>query len=390
MAKPLEQQLDELLSRGAIEVIDENHLRRQLLAGRRLRLKFGIDPTGSRLHLGHAVPLRVLRRFQDLGHTVVLIIGDFTARIGDPSGRTATRPPLKPEEIEQNFATYERQALKILDHKNVEVRWQSEWFDTFNLREVIREAAKLSAGWILSHETFRSRMKKGQPLAMHELLYPLVQAYDSVAVEADVEFGGLDQKFNLLTGRELMKAHGLPPQDVVLTKYLVGTDGQKMGKSLNNFIALEEEPFEMFGKIMSMPDTVLHDYFELATDVPMADFDKMKWSGTEARNTKMFLARKIVEQYHGERASQAALRRWNDFVKGTVPAGSVRLKDVPEQSLIELLTISRITKSKSEAQRTIEQGGVKVNGTVVQNWRTKLKTGDVVTVGKKKATYTIQ
>lgn len=399
MNKPTAAQVDNLLTRGIAEVIDEGHLRQRLLAGEKLRLKLGIDPTGTRLHLGHAVPLRTLRRFQDLGHTVVLIIGDFTARIGDPSGKIATRPPLTPEEIEQNFATYERQAFKILHNENVEARWQSEWFNTFGLREVVREAAKLSAGWILSHETFRDRMKKGRALAFHELLYPLLQAYDSVAVKADVEFGGLDQKFNILTGRELMKAHGMEPQDIMLTKYLVGTDGQKMGKSLNNFIALEEEPFEMFGKIMSMPDEALRDYFELATDVPLQDFQKMNFTGTEARNTKMFLARKIVEQYHGTAASQQTLRKWNDFVsKGegdVVKTFTFREGDAPSGPTVSArnLVSKTLSISLTETQRLFEQGAVTINEKIEKDWKMQpqqLPRGQHrIVIGKKKSTIVV-
>lgn len=379
----------DVLDRGVAEVIDRVHLTERLRRGDRLRIKLGIDPTGSRLHLGHAVSLRVLRRFQDLGHTAVLIIGDTTASIGDPSGRTETRPPLSETQIRNNLATYASQALTILDRSKTEVRQQSEWFKEWKLRDVIVQASKLSAGWILSHETFRTRMKSGRPLAFHELFYPLLQAYDSIAVKADVEVGGLDQKFNLLTGRELMKAHGQPPQDVVMTKYLIGTDGQKMGKSLGNFIALDEEPFEMFGQIMSLPDEVLRDYFELATDIPEADLAKLVRSGTEARDTKMFLAQTIVEQNHGPKASGDARRRWEEFRQGIVEPGSVALVDIPQGSALEFLIVVRLAKSRSEAQRLVAQGGVKLNGRVVQDWKHPLKPGDTLTVGKKNATYTI-
>ncbi len=384
-----ESQTEELLTRGVAEVIDRQHLSARLRRGEKLRLKLGIDPTGARLHLGHAVPLRILRRFQDRGHTVVLIIGDTTATIGDPSGKNETRPPLTAKDIARNLATYERQALKILDQKRLEFRWQSEWYKKFGMADVIREASNLSAGWVLSHETFRQRMKTGNPLALHELLYPLLQAYDSVAVRSDVEFGGLDQKFNLLTGRELMKAHGLNPQDVVLAKYLIGTDGQKMGKSLNNFIALEEEPFEMFGKIMSMPDTVLHDYFELATDVPMDEVAKMKFMDVSARDAKLRLAGTLVGMYHGERFAGVARSKWDQFVRGTNTLGSVRLKDVPQGSLLELLAVLRLVKSKSQAQRLIAQGGVLINSVVERDWKREIKVGDIVTVGKQKLSYTI-
>lgn len=377
-----ESQTEELLTRGVAEVIDRQHLLLRLRRGEKLRLKLGIDPTGAKLHLGHAVPLRIMRRFQDCGHTVVLIIGDTTATIGDPSGRNETRPPLTKQEITKNIATYERQALKILDRKRLEFRWQSEWHKKFSISEVIGEAAKLSAGWILSHETFRQRMKSGQPLALHELLYPLLQAYDSVAVKADVEFGGLDQKFNLLTGRELMKAHGLEPQDVVLAKYLIGTDGQKMGKSLNNFIALEEEPFEMFGKIMSMPDTVLRDYFEFATDVPMEEIEKMKFTDVAARDAKLRLAETIVGSYHGKEEAKLARISWNQFTEKGISAESKlfyidkrkkTLKKNDEFMLRDVIVRVGLAKSKSESQRLFEQGAVQLDGRVTKDWRTKVK-----------------
>lgn len=386
--------ITELLSRGIAEVVGKEHLRARLTQEETLRLKLGIDPTGARLHLGHAVPLRVLRRFQDLGHTVVLIIGDTTASIGDPSGRNETRPPMTPREIAQNFATYERQALKVLDRQRIEFRWQSEWYGKFGVADVVREASRLSAGWVLSHETFRSRMKKGQPLAFHELLYPLLQAYDSLAVKADVEFGGLDQKFNILTGRELMKAHGMEPQDVVLTKYLVGTDGQKMGKSLGNFIALEEEPFEMFGKIMSLPDTVLRDYFELATDVPMDEIHRMKFTGVAARDAKLRLAETIVGMYHGAALSREARRRWEEFVKGE---GGVIEKIVLRKGSgpanLKNLIARALSISLTESQRLLEQKAVLLDGKTESSWNYQIrnlpKGEHRIVVGKKKKTIVV-
>lgn len=380
----------ELLTRGITEVIDRSHLEERLRHGDRLRLKLGIDPTGARLHLGHAVPLRILRRFQDLGHTVVLIIGDFTASIGDPSGKSETRPPLSSAEIKRNYATYGSQAFRILDRKKTEVKWQSEWFGKMKLRDVVEEASKLSAGWIYSHETFRERLKSGRALALHETLYPLLQAYDSVVVRADVEIGGLDQKFNLLTGRALMKSHGLEAQDIILTKYLIGTDGQKMGKSLGNYIALEEEPFEMFGKIMRLPDEVLRDYLELAADVPLDDIAGAQLTDIAARDAKLKLAEHIVRLYHSPSKSQAARKKWDAYVKGTTLAGVVRLRDVPKGSLLEFLTVTRIAKSKSEAQRLIQQGGVILNDAIVKDWRKGIAIGDTITVGKKKRTYTVE
>ena len=292
---------DEILTRSVAEIIDRKHLEQQLHSGKKLRIKLGIDPTGARLHIGHAVVLWILRRFQDLGHTAVLIIGDTTASIGDPSGKNETRPPLTKSDIAKNFATYEQQALKILDKNRLELHWQSEWFAKFTLQDVIYEASQLSAGWIMSHETFRQRLKMGQSLAFHELLYPLIQAYDSVATKADVELGGLDQKFNLLTGRELMHAHGLEPQDIVLADYLIGTDGQKMGKTLGNFIALEDEPNDMFGKVMSINDDLILKYFEFATQMPISEIKELEKeleAGANPRDIKKPLAQELFTFFY--------------------------------------------------------------------------------------------
>lgn len=403
MAAPSHERINKLLARGIAEVIDRRHLGDVLGTTRRIRIKFGIDPTGDRLHLGHAVALRILRRFQDLGHTVVLVIGDFTAGIGDPSGKNETRPPLSSTEIKKNYTTYERQAFLILDEKKTEVRWQTEWFGKMKLKDVIAEASKLSAGWIYSHDTFRNRLKSGQPLALHETMYPLLQAYDSVEVKADVEIGGLDQKFNLLTGRELMKAHSMVPQDVVLAKYLMGTDGQKMGKTLNNFIALEEEPSEMFGKIMSMPDTALRDYFELATDVPMDEINAMTFSDVAARDAKLKLAETIVGMYHGADEAELTRNGWRQQVSET----GANPEHVPfyidhrkkpflgneKKNLLEVLVAVGIAKSKSDARRLFEQGAVTIDGRVERNWGQKagdLPANTRLIVGKKKIVVPIE
>lgn len=377
------------LTRAVAEVIDGAHVRERLEAEKPLRIKFGIDPTGAQLHLGHAVPLRILRRLQDLGHTAVLVIGDFTAGIGDPSGRNETRPALSEADIKKNYATYERQAFLILDKKKTEVRWQSEWFDGMKLREVIGEASKVSAGWIYSHETFRGRLQSGHALALHETLYPLLQAYDSVEVLADIELGGMDQKFNLLTGRELMKAHGIEPQDVMMAKYLVGTDGQKMGKTLKNYIALEEQPSDMFGKIMSMPDSVLRDYFELATEVPLADINTMSFEDVAARDAKLLLAENVVELYHGRKAAIAERDRWN----AGFSQDKGKLQVSRDTDLREVLVHGSIAASKSDAQRIITQGGLQIDGKVETEWKKKfweLGNGPhVFIVGKKKQTLTV-
>jgi tyrosyl-tRNA synthetase len=376
--------IGELLTKGVSEVIDRKHLETALASGKKLRVKLGIDPTGSKLHLGHANVLRILRRFQKLGHTAVLIIGDTTALIGDPSGKNETRPQLSVSDIKKNFATYERQALKILVKKNLEIRWQSEWFNKFNLVDVIREASKISAGWVTSHETFRNRLKEGQPLALHELLYPLVQAYDSVAVKADVELGGMDQKFNLLTGRELMKSHGLAPQDIVLGKYLIGTDGQKMGKSLGNFIALEEEPFEMFGKAMAINDSSILEYFELATELPMQEVKEMgKLVKADPREAKLKLATEIVALYHDEKKAKLAAEEWQRvFSQKEKPTDIPEMK-VKATDLVSIMVETKLAASKSEAKRLIVQNGVKVDDKVATEL-SKVTHGCIIQVGKRK------
>lgn len=381
--------IEDLLTRGVEEIIDREHLIKQLDSGKKLRIKLGIDPTGARLHIGHAVVLQTLRRFQDLGHKAVLIIGDTTALIGDPSGKNETRPSLTPKEVAKNFETYERQALKILDKSRLEIRWQSEWFKNFNLVDVIKEASKLSAGWITSHETFRVRLKEGQPLALHELLYPLVQAYDSVAVKANVELGGLDQKFNLLTGRELMRAHKLEPQDIVLAKYLIGTDGQKMGKSLGNFIALEDEPFEMFGKVMAANDDLIISYFELATRLPMSEVrifaDQLK-NGENPRNIKKRLAIEIVTLYHGAKKANTASEEFEKVFKNKEKPTDIPSMKVKSKNIIDLLVETKLAASKSDARRLIEQGGIKLNDQIIKSWDTAIDIDDghILQAGKRK------
>ncbi|MBI2355996.1 MAG: tyrosine--tRNA ligase [Candidatus Doudnabacteria bacterium] len=382
----MNKQIQELLARGVAEVIDRKHLEQQLDSGKELRVKLGIDPTGAKLHLGHAVVLRILRRFQDLGHTAVLIIGDTTASIGDPSGKSETRPQLTSNEIEKNFATYEQQASKVLDGKRLEIRRQSEWFGKFGLGDVIKEASKLSAGWITSHETFRNRLKEGRPLALHELLYPMVQAYDSVAIKADVELGGLDQKFNLLTGRELMRSHDLEPQDILLAKYLVGTDGQKMGKTLNNFIAIEEEPFEMLSKAMTIEDSLILEYFELATSVPMDEVKALEQelaAGANPRDIKKRLAEEIVTLYHGRQAAAQASKEWEKIFSNKEKPSEIEEVKVKSENIVDVLVETKLAPSKSEAKRLLDQKGVRVNDEVASE-ETKVESGALIQVGKRK------
>ncbi len=382
----MNQKIQDLLARGISEIIDRGHLAQQLSGGKKLRIKLGIDPTGNKLHLGHAVVLRILRRFQDLGHTAVLIIGDTTASIGDPSGKSETRPQLTSGEIEKNFATYEHQASKVLNRDHLEIRRQSEWFGKFGLSDVIKEASKLSVGWITSHETFRNRLKESRPLALHELLYPLVQAYDSVAIKADVELGGLDQKFNLLTGRELMRAHSLEPQDIMLAKYLVGTDGQKMGKTLNNFIAIDEEPLEMFGKAMAIEDSLIFEYFELATELPMDEVKQLEQelkAGTNPRDIKKRLAAEIVTLYHGKQAAGEASKEWSKIFSQKEKPSEIQVIKVKSKNIVDVLMETKLASSKSEARRLLAQKGVKVDDRIASE-SDQIKSGNLIQVGKRK------
>lgn len=382
----MNQKIQDLLARGISEIIDRGHLAQQLSGGKKLRIKLGIDPTGNKLHLGHAVVLRILRRFQDLGHTAVLIIGDTTASIGDPSGKSETRPQLTSGEIEKNFATYEHQASKVLNRDHLEIRRQSEWFGKFGLSDVIKEASKLSVGWITSHETFRNRLKESRPLALHELLYPLVQAYDSVAIKADVELGGLDQKFNLLTGRELMRAHSLEPQDIMLAKYLVGTDGQKMGKTLNNFIAIDEEPLEMFGKAMAIEDSLIFEYFELATELPMDEVKKLEQelkAGANPRDIKKRLAAEIVTLYHGKQAAGEASKEWSKIFSQKEKPSEIQVIKVKSKNIVDVLMETKLASSKSEARRLLAQKGVKVDDRIASE-SDQIKSGNLIQVGKRK------
>lgn len=368
-----------LLERRVAEIIDRNHLQERLKNGDKLRVKLGIDPNKADLHLGHAVPLQKLREFQNAGHKAILILGDCTAQLGDPADRTEARKLVSSTEIKTNTDEYLKQLFKILDPVKTEVHRNSEWFGTFTLRDVIELMATTTVNHLLSHETFDGRIKSGNPLYAQELLYPLMQGYDSVMVKADLEFGGLDQKFNVLMGRLVQRAHNQPEQDVMLFPYLPGTDGAaKMSKSLGNTINFHDSPDDMFGKVMSMPDYVMPDYFELATDFSPAELSQiqndLKNCKTHPRDLKIRLAKNIVTQYHGRDASETAQEMFErTFVKKEVPNAVETLKLIPgEYPLIDLLT-SRTTlvSSRSEVRRLVIQGGIKVN-------KVPIMTGDEV------------
>lgn len=387
--------MQDLLSRRVEDVIDRSHLEARLHRGDRLRVKLGIDPNKPDIHLGHAVPLQKLREFQEAGHTAVLILGDYTAQLGDPGDRSEARKLVSAEETQKNADAYLKQIFKILDPAKTEVRRNSEWFGKFTLRDVIELMATTTVNNLLSHETFSARLKSGNPLYSQEIIYPLMQGYDSVMVKADVEFGGLDQKFNVLMGRVIQRAHNQPEQDVVLFPYLPGTDGgAKMSKSLGNVINLTDSPDDMFGKVMSMPDPVMPSYFELATDISGDELARiraeLKGGKAHPRDLKIMLAKNIVAQYHSHDAAEAAEETFErTFVKKETPEAIETLTLSPgDYPLIDILT-SRTTlvSSRSEARRLANQGGIKVNKVPVDSVDEVISSEDgevVVQVGPRR------
>jgi len=391
-----------ILKRGVAEIITEAELLRLLDSGRILTLKQGFDPSASDIHLGHVVGLRKLRQFQELGHKVTLIVGDWTARIGDPSGQSATRPMLSPNEIESNAQTYMEQFFKVVDKDKTELRWQSEWFSQFTLDEVIKLTSKFTIAQLLAREDFNKRYGSGNPISLTEMLYPLLQGYDSVAIQADVEFGGIDQKFNCLVGRELQQSTGQPPQQVFLVPLLVGTDGhQKMSKSLNNHIGVAEPPREIYGKVMSIPDLLIVDYFELVTDIPeeeIAEFKKqLKAHSVNPMNLKKRLAHEIVRQFHGKQAANEAEEYFQERFQTRElhkieVTDSISIKESVEviltRDMPRWLVDNKFANSMGEAKRLLAQGAVRIiraDGTsqVVKDEKATLRPGDKIKVGKR-------
>jgi len=395
------QDISYLLKRGVAEIIIEEEMVKLLGSGKQLRLKEGFDPSFPDIHLGHMVTLRKLRQFQDLGHQVILIVGDWTAQIGDPSGASATRPMLSKEQVQANAETYMKQFFKVVDKKRTEVRWQSEWFGKFTLSDIIQLTSKFTVAQLMAREDFSNRYSAGRPIAMTELLYPLLQAYDSVAIQADVEFGGTDQKFNLLVGRDLQSIVGQPPQQVFLAPILIGTDGsQKMSKSLGNYIGVAEPPEEIYGKVMSIPDSLILHYFELVTDIPDQELEEFRQGlsrhTVNPMTLKKRLAREIVTQLYSQKAAAEAEEHFTKvFQKKEVPEeiAEYRLSfselapQVTEPWNIDisrLLASTGLVKSRSEAHRLIEQGGVEVDGEKVTNYITPVKSGSIIKVGKRR------
>ncbi len=382
------------IKRGADEILLESELQEKLKRNVPLNIKAGFDPTAPDLHLGHTVLINKMRQFQELGHHIMFLIGDFTGLIGDPSGKSVTRPPLSPEEIQVNARSYKQQVFKILDPDLTEICFNSDWHGKRNSADMIKLASKYTVARMLERDDFSKRFKGNQPISIHEFLYPLVQGYDSVAMKADVELGGTDQKFNLLVGRELQKSEGMEPQVILTMPILEGLDGvQKMSKSLNNYIGIEDLPDDMFGKLMSVNDDLMWRYFELLSFRPMSEIEAFKsevQEGKNPRDVKFLLAEEIITRFHSAKAAKSAKRNFIDrFAKGAIP------DEMPEVSLnlqdayigvATMLKQAGLTSSTSESFRMIKQGAVKIDGGKVEDKDLQLKQGQklIAQVGKRK------
>ena len=387
-----EKLIDEVLNRGAEEVIVKEHLKEEMLAGKKLRIKLGIDPTGSVLHLGHAVVLRKLRQFQDLGHQIIFLIGDFTAKIGDPTGRSSARKPLTEKEIEKNMESYQKQAGMILDMKKVEVRYNSEWLKEMNFKDLIMLTSKITYAQMAQRADFKERIKNDIDLSMQEFMYPAMQGYDSVVLEANVELGGTDQKFNLLMGRQLQKRYDQEPQDIITCPLLEGLRGtDKMSKSLDNYIALTEEAGSMFGKVMSLTDELIVKYFELCTEISLNEIELIKKDLADEkvnpRDIKLRLASEIVKIYHGEEEAKKAQENFiNTFSKKEVPTDVPTVVATTEATIMEVVAKEGLAESNADAKRKMKQGGVEIDGEKITDINAKINSemdGKVLKVGKR-------
>ena len=390
-----EEQL-EYLRRGTVEIIEEEELlaklKRAQETGRPLRIKAGFDPTAPDLHLGHTVLIRKMRHFQDLGHEVYFLIGDFTAMIGDPSGRSDTRPPLTRDEVLKNAKTYADQVFKILDAQKTKVVFNSEWMSRFKAEDFIRLCGKYTVARMLEREDFKKRFESQRPIGIHELIYPLIQAYDSVALEADVELGGTDQRFNLLVGREIQREYGQEPQVIITVPILEGLDGvQKMSKSLGNYVGITEPPQEMFGKLMSISDDLMWRYYELLTDIPLEEIERLKQAVAEGREhpkeVKKRLAMEIVARYHSPKAAQKTAEEFEKvFAKGGVPEDIFTVETAEEKIwLPRFLKDYGLVKSTSEGKRLVAQGAIQLNGEKIREEEIFLPPGEhVFRIGKKR------
>lgn len=387
-----EQKINNILTRGIEDIIVKEHLEAQLKSGKQLRIKFGIDPTGPKIHLGRAIPLRKLRAFQDLGHQIILIIGDFTATIGDPSDKIAKRPMLTKEKIQENMKDYEKQLAKIVDITKAEIHYNSEWLENMNVREMSELAESFSLQQMITRRNFKDRLDKGEDISMRELFYPLFQGYDSVVVKSDIEIGGFDQLFNVKAGRTIQKHYGQPEQDILTIQMLEGTDGRKMSTSWGNIITIIDEPNDMFGKMMSIKDELIGKYFLLCTDVSVEEIESLekgiKSGDLNPRDVKLQLSREIVSIYHGE---ESAKRAEEEFIKiFSQKELPTEIEEFPLKNgkinILDLMEEAKLAKSRGEAKRLVEQGGVKIDDKVIEHWdgEIEFKGGEVIQVGKRR------
>ncbi|WP_068785069.1 tyrosine--tRNA ligase [Paenibacillus phocaensis] len=397
----VERQL-QVISRGVVEIVPEDELKQKVIksvvTGKPLKVKLGLDPSAPDIHVGHTVVMQKLRQFQELGHQVQLIIGDFTGRIGDPTGKSETRKQLTEEDVQRNAETYRQQIFKILDPSQTQVHFNSEWLAPMTFADVVKLSAKVTVARMLERDDFTKRYSSGQPISIHEFFYPLMQGMDSVALESDIELGGTDQKFNLLMGRTLQKEYGKDTQVAIMTPIIEGLDGvQKMSKSLGNYIGIDEAPNEVYGKAMSVPDELMTKYYELVTDLSLEDLaalnEGLKSGGVHPRDAKMRLAHTLVRMYHGQEAADAAQEHFVTVFQQRALPDDIEEKEIPAAELengkirlIKLLTLIGFAASNGEAKRSIQQGAVKLNEEKVSdpNAEVELAGGEIIQVGKRK------
>jgi len=387
MEKIDQQKIEEVLSRGVSEVIVKEELEKKLLSGKKLRVYFGVDPTGSLLHLGHAVVLRKLQEFVELGHEVILLIGDFTAKIGDPTGKDTTRVPLSDSQIKENFKDYKKQASKILDFSKVKIKYNSAWLKKLHFADILNLSKSFTVQQMLHRDMFDKRIKEGAPVAMTEFMYPLMQGYDSVAMDVDLEIGGNDQMFNMLAGRSLQKVYNNKDKDIVTTTLLLGTDGRKMSKTYANAIYITDGPNVMFGKVMSIPDELIHDYFMLTTALSENEIGSFM-TMQNPRDQKARLANEIVKMYHGTAAAQKAEQEFNAVFKDKAVPQDITIFETDRATypIVDLLFDAKLAESKNDAKRVIEGGGVQIDDTKVLDFKQEIhvKDGMVIKFGKRK------
>lgn len=387
-----EEKISSILKRGVSDVIQKSELEKKLKSGRELRVKLGIDPSGTDLHIGHMVVIKKLKEFQDLGHKIILLFGNFTGQIGDPTGKMQARKIRSQKELEENAKKYINQVSTFLDTKKIEIRWNADWLSKLNFAEVIRLSSCFTVAQMMERDMFQDREKKNLPISMHEFLYPLMQGYDSVELKADVELGGTDQTFNLLAGRNIQRAYEQIPQDILTVPILEGTDGVvKMGKSENNYIAVDENPDDMYGKVMSIPDNLIIRYFELATNVSPHEIESMNASISKGENPMLFkkkLASEIVTIYHSAEMAKKAENNFTKVFSQHQLPDEIELKEIDEtaKNIIDTLCDTKLAPSKSEARRLVQQGAVRINEEKISDieFEIDLKAETLIQVGKRK------